>query len=46
MPINNNVSEREMKRVALNRNNRLFIGNERHCGTAAPHTTRFSRITC
>ena len=28
-PIDNNVSEREMKRIVLNRKNTLFVGNER-----------------
>src|SRR5260370_38866553 len=32
--IDNNVSEREMKRVVLNRNNSLFVGNPR--GGRAP----------
>ena len=27
VPIDNNVSEREMKRVVLNRENTLFVGN-------------------
>jgi len=27
VPIDNNVSEREMKRVVLNRKNSLFVGN-------------------
>ena len=34
MPIDNNVSEREMKRVVLNRKNSLFVGNAR-CGRTA-----------
>ena len=29
VPIDNNVSEREMKRIVLNRKNTLFVGNER-----------------
>src|SRR5258705_10115994 len=29
VPIDNNVSEREMKRVVLNRKNSLFVGNPR-----------------
>jgi hypothetical protein len=29
VPIDNNVSEREMKRIVLNRKNSLFVGNER-----------------
>ena len=33
--IDNNVSEREMKRVVLNRKNSLFVGNERGGRTAA-----------
>ena len=33
--IDNNVSEREMKRVVLNRNNSLFVGNPRGGRTAA-----------
>jgi hypothetical protein len=35
VPIDNNVSEREMKRVVLNRKNSLFVGNERGGGTTA-----------
>lgn len=35
VPIDNNVSEREMKRVVLNRKNSLFVGNERGGQTAA-----------
>ncbi len=35
MPIDNNVSEREMKRVVLNRKNSLFVGNPRGGRTAA-----------
>ncbi len=35
VPIDNNVSEREMKRVVLNRKNSLFVGNERGGVTAA-----------
>jgi hypothetical protein len=34
-PIDNNVSEREMKRICLNRKNSLFVGNERGGQTAA-----------
>jgi len=34
-PIDNNVSEREMKRVVLNRKNSLFVGNARGGRTAA-----------
>jgi hypothetical protein len=34
VPIDNNVSEREMKRVVLNRKNSLFIGNPRGGRTA------------
>jgi len=33
--IDNNVSEREMKRIVLNRKNSLFVGNPRGGGTAA-----------
>jgi hypothetical protein len=33
--INDNVSEREMKRVVLNRKNSLFVGNPRGGRTAA-----------
>src|SRR5436305_8074335 len=29
IPIDNNVSEREMKRIVLNRKNSLFVGNPR-----------------
>jgi transposase len=29
VPIDNNASEREMKRVVLNRKNSLFVGNPR-----------------
>ena len=35
VPIDNNVSEREMKRVVLNRKNSLFVGNPRGWRTAA-----------
>lgn len=35
VPINNNVSEREMKRVVLHRKNSLFVGNPRGGRTAA-----------
>jgi transposase len=35
VPIDNNVSEREMKRVVLNRKNSLFVGNPRGGETAA-----------
>ena len=35
VPIDNNVSEREMKRVILNRKNSLFVGNPRGGKTAA-----------
>ena len=35
VPIDNNVSEREMKRVVLNRKNSLFVGNPRAGRTAA-----------
>ena len=35
IPIDNNVSEREMKRIVLNRKNSLFVGNERGGQTAA-----------
>ena len=35
VPIDNNVSEREMKRVVLNRKNSLFVGNPRGGKTAA-----------
>jgi hypothetical protein len=35
VPIDNNVSEREMKRVMLNRKNSLFVGNPRGGRTAA-----------
>jgi transposase len=35
VPIHNNVSEREMKRVVLNRKNSLFVGNPRGGRTAA-----------
>jgi len=35
VPIDNNVSEREMKRVVLNRKNPLFVGNPRGGRTAA-----------
>src|SRR3954468_931900 len=33
--IHNNVAEQEMKRIALNRKNSLFVGNERGGQTAA-----------
>ena len=35
VPTDNNVSEREMKRVVLNRKNSLFVGNPRGGRTAA-----------
>lgn len=35
VPIDNNASEREMKRIVLNRKNSLFVGNERGGETAA-----------
>jgi transposase len=35
VPIDNNVSEREMKRIVLNRKNSLFVGNPRGGKTAA-----------
>lgn len=35
VPIDNNISERQMKRVVLNRKNSLFVGNERGGRTAA-----------
>jgi len=35
VPIDNNVSEREMKRIILNRKNSLFVGNSRGGRTAA-----------
>jgi len=44
VPIDNNVSEREMKRVVLNRKNSLFVGNPRGGRTAAILTSLTS--TC
>jgi len=35
VPLDNNISEREMKRVVMNRKNSLFVGNERGGKTAA-----------
>jgi len=35
VPIDNNISEREMKRIVLNRKNSLFVGNPRGGRTAA-----------
>jgi transposase len=35
VPIDNNISEREMKRIVLNRKNSLFVGNDRGGQTAA-----------
>jgi transposase len=35
VPIDNNVSERQIKRIVLNRKNSLFVGNERGGHTAA-----------
>jgi transposase len=35
VPIDNNASEREMKRIVLNRKNSLFVGSERGGATAA-----------
>jgi transposase len=44
VPIDNNVSEREMKRIVLDRKNSLFVGNPRGGRTAAIHTACTSRI--
>jgi transposase len=44
VPIDNNISEREMKRVVLNRKNSLFVGNPRGGRTAAILTSLTS--TC
>ena len=35
VPIDNNMSERDVKRIVLNRKNSLFVGNERGGQTAA-----------
>ena len=35
VPLDNNISEREMKRVVINRKNSLFVGNERAGRTTA-----------
>ena len=35
VPIDNNVSEREMKRIVLGRKNNLFVGNHRGGRTAS-----------
>jgi hypothetical protein len=35
VPLDNNISEREMKRVVINRKNSLFVGNERDGRTMA-----------
>ena len=35
MPIDNNISEREMKRIVLGRKNHLFVGKEKGGRTAA-----------
>ena len=35
MPIDNNISEHEMKRIVLGRKNHLFVSNERGGRTAA-----------
>ena len=35
VPLDNNISEREMKRIVLNRKNSLFVGNPRGGKTAA-----------
>lgn len=35
IPLDNNISEREMKRVVINRKNSLFVGNERGGRTMA-----------
>jgi transposase len=35
VPMDNNVSEREMKRIVLNRKNSLFVGNPRGGRTSA-----------
>ena len=44
VPIDNNISEREMKRVVLNRKNSLFVGNRAAARTAAILTSLTS--TC
>jgi len=44
IPIDNNVSEREMKRIVLHRKNSLFVGNPRGGRTAAILTSLTS--TC
>ena len=44
VPIDNNASEREMKRIVLNRKNSLFVGHERGGTTAATLSTLTS--TC
>jgi hypothetical protein len=36
VPIDNNASEREMKRVVLNRKNSLFVGNPRRADRSDP----------
>jgi len=41
VPIDNNTSEREMKRIVLNRKNSLFVGNER----AGRHAAILSSLT-
>ena len=43
--IDNNVSEREMKRVVLNRKNSLFVGNPRGGRTAAILASTFGSLT-
>lgn len=44
VPIDNNASERDMKRIVLNRKNSLFVGNERAGHAAAVLSTLAS--TC
>jgi transposase len=44
VPIDNNLAEREMKRIAINRKNSLFVGNQRGGQTAAVLATLTS--TC
>jgi hypothetical protein len=43
VPMDNNVSEREMKRIVLNRKNSLFVGNARGGRTAASLTSTCRR---
>jgi len=46
VPIDNNISEREMKRVVLNRKNSLFVGNPRGGSPRRPAILASLTSTC